>query len=321
MVSKNSRLVRWFGLLAFLVGGMTALQSRVNGRLAIDLENGILAGFVSNFSGWVILCLLVAAVPAYREGFSRTLKLIGQREIKVWEILGGLGGGFFLAAQGTGVPVIGIALFTVSFVAGQTTSSLLVDKLGISSSGKKPITVLRVFTAFSTLCGVIVAVAPKISAGSFDIFYIVLALVIGVIVSFQQAINGRFNALTRQPAVTTWFNFAIGTALLVVFLAIKSLFGGKVGEFPSNPFLYTGGLLGLTFIAISSYTIAELGVVNFIAFSVAGQLFTALLIDAVAPVHASRLSFYVVIGTLITFISIFTPRILKFIRGEQSHLR
>lgn len=315
MVSKESRFVRWFGLLAFLVGGMTALQSRVNGRLAIELENGILAGFVSNFSGWVILCVLIAVIPSNRKSFFRTYTLIRRREIKMWEILGGFGGGFFLAAQGSGVPVIGIALFTISFVAGQTTSSLLVDKLGISSSGKKPITGLRVFTAFSTLFGVSVAVAPKISAGSFDILYVVLALVIGVIVSFQQAINGRFNALTRQPAVTTWFNFATGTALLVVFLAIKMLFGGKVGDFPFNPLLYTGGLLGLTFIAVSSYTITELGVVNFIAFSVAGQLLTALLIDTIAPVHTSRLSIYVVVGTLITFISIFTPKILKFIRG------
>ncbi len=314
-VNKDPRLVRWYGLLAIFVGGMTALQSRVNGRLAIHLENGILAGFVSNFSGWSILCVLVATSRANRSSFRRTIQSIHRRDIRIWEILGGLGGGFFLAAQGSGVPVIGIALFTISLVAGQTTSSLLVDKLGISPSGKKPITALRVFTAFSTLCGVTVAVIPKLSQSSFDIFYILLALAIGVIVSFQQAINGRFNVLTQQPIVTTWFNFATGTALLVLFLAIKTFFGGKVGEFPTNPLLYTGGLLGLTFIAISTYTISELGVLNFIMFSVAGQLFTALLIDAIAPVNDARLSGFVVIGTLITFISIFIPKILNQLKN------
>ena len=313
-VSNDPRLVRWYGLLAIVVGGMTALQSRVNGRLAIHLENGILAGFVSNFSGWIVLCVLVAAFSTNRASFSRITRSIRRRDIKVWEILGGLGGGFFLAAQGSGVPVIGIALFTISLVAGQTTSSLLVDKLGISPSGKKPVTALRVFTAFSTLCGVTVAVAPKLSQGSFDIFYILIALAIGVIVSFQQAVNGRFNALTQQPIVTTWFNFAIGTALLVIFLGIQSLFVRHVGQFPTNPLLYTGGLLGLTFISISAYIIKELGVLNFIMFSVTGQLFTALLVDAIAPVNGARLSGFVVVGTLITFVSIFIPKILSQIK-------
>jgi len=308
--------VKWYGLLAIFVGGLTALQSRVNGRLSIHLQNGILAGFISNLSGWIILTTLVALSSSNRESFKKTVKAIRRSDIKIWEILGGFGGSFFLAVQGSGVPVIGIALFTISLVAGQTSSSLLVDKLGISPSGKKPITRIRVITACFTLLGVTVAVIPKISQGSFDIFYIILALVVGVIVSFQQAINGRFNALTQKPIVTAWFNFATGTSLLIVFVGIKSIFGGEVGVFPNNPLLYTGGALGLTFIAISAYTISELGVLNFIMFSVAGQLFTALLIDSIAPVHGSTLSGFVIFGTFITFISISIPRILDWIKQQ-----
>lgn len=315
-IGHRPSAVKWYGLLAIFVGSLTALQSRVNGRLSIHLQNGILAGFISNLSGWVILTALVVLSSSNRASFRKTVRSIRRSDIKIWEILGGFGGSFFLAVQGSGVPVIGIALFTISIVAGQTSSSLLVDKLGISPSGKKPITRLRVITACFTLLGVTVAVIPKFSQGSFDIFYILLALVIGVIVTFQQAINGRFNALTQKPIVTAWFNFATGTSLLVVFVAIKSLFGGKVGEFPTNPLLYTGGLLGLTFIAISAYTISELGVLNFIMLSVAGQLFTALLVDAIAPVHGSTLSGFVILGTFITFLSISIPRILDWIKKK-----
>ena len=324
----RTSLVKWYGLLAIFVGGLTALQSRVNGRLSIHLQNGVLAGFISNLSGWIILTTLVALFPSNRASFKTTLTSIRRSDIKFWEILGGFGGSFFLAVQGSGVPVIGIALFTIAIVAGQTSTSLLVDKLGISPGGKKPITRIRLVTACFTLMGVAVAVIPKLSQGSFDIFYIILALIVGVIVSFQQAINGRLNVLTKKPIVTAWFNFATGTSLLIVFLAIKSVFGGKVGTFPTNPLLYTGGALGLTFIAISAYTISELGVLNFIMFSVAGQLFTALLIDSIAPVHGSTLSGFVIFGTFITFISISIPRILdwikqqpQIIRGGQSHPR
>jgi transporter family-2 protein len=316
-IADRSSLVKWYGLLAIIVGGLTALQSRVNGRLSIHLENGILAGFISNLSGWVILTIMVALSSSNRASFKASVASIRRGDIKVWEVLGGFGGSFFLAAQGSGVPVIGIALFTISLVAGQTSTSLLVDKLGISPSGKKPITGLRVITAGFTLLGVTVAVIPKLSEGSFDIFYILVALGVGVIVSFQQAINGRFNVLTQKPIVTAWFNFATGTSLLVVFVAIKSLFGGEIGTFPNNPLLYTGGLLGLTFIAISAYTISELGVLNFIMLSVAGQLFTALLVDALAPVHGSTLSGFVIFGTFITFISIAIPRILELLKKKH----
>lgn len=316
-IADRSSMVKWYGLLAIFVGGLTALQSRVNGRLSIHLENGILAGFISNLSGWVILTIMVALSSSNRASFKASVASIRKGDIKVWEVLGGFGGSFFLAAQGSGVPVIGIALFTISLVAGQTSTSLLVDKLGISPSGKKPITRLRVITAGFTLLGVTVAVIPKLSEGSFDIFYILVALGVGVIVSFQQAINGRFNVLTQKPIVTAWFNFATGTSLLVVFVAIKSLFGGEFGTFPNNPLLYTGGLLGLTFIAISAYTISELGVLNFIMLSVAGQLFTALLVDALAPVHGSTLSGFVIFGTFITFISIAIPRILDLLKKKH----
>lgn len=316
-IADRSSLVKWYGLLAIFVGGLTALQSRVNGRLSIHLENGILAGFISNLSGWVILTIMVALSSSNRASFKASVASIRRGDIKVWEVLGGFGGSFFLAAQGSGVPVIGIALFTISLVAGQTSTSLLVDKLGISPSGKKPITRLRVITACFTLLGVTVAVIPKLSEGSFDIFYILVALGVGVIVSFQQAINGRFNVLTQKPIVTAWFNFATGTSLLVVFVAIKSLFGEEIGTFPNNPLLYTGGLLGLTFIAISAYTISELGVLNFIMLSVAGQLFTALVVDALAPVHGSTLSGFVIFGTFITFISIAIPRILDLLKKKH----
>ena len=298
-----------FGFLAFFVGALTALQSRANGRLAIHLNNGILAGLVSNLTGWSLIFIILAFSKKDRTSFIRVLKASRHREIKLWEVMGGFGGAFFLAVQSSSVPVVGIALFTIGLVAGQTSSSLLVDKLGISPSGKKPVTLLRVSTALLTLVGVTIAVLPKLSQGKFSFIYIILALLTGVIVSFQQAINGRLNVVAQRPIVTAWFNFAAGTALLLVFLAVNLLLGGKVGSLPGNPLMYAGGPIGLTFIAISAYTIKELGVLNFIMFSVAGQVVTALIVDAIAPADNAKLSLWVIVGTLITFVSVLIPKI------------
>ena len=73
--------------------------------------------------------------------------------------------------------------------------------------------------------------------------------------------------------------------------------------------MYAGGPIGLTFIAISAYTIKELGVLNFIMFSVAGQVVTALIVDAIAPADNAKLSLWVIVGTLITFVSVLIPKI------------
>ena len=318
LMKPANKSVRWYGPLAFSVGALTALQSRANGRLAIHLNNGVLAGLISNLTGWVFLFAIVIFSPKDRASFLRIIRASRHREIKLWEVLGGFGGACFLAVQSSSVPIIGIALFTIGLVAGQTTSSLLVDKLGISPSGKKPITVMRVITALLTVIGVSIAVLPKLSQGTFDVLYIVLAFVIGVIVSFQQAVNGRLNVVAGRPLVTAWFNFAAGSALLLVFLAINLILGGKVGTFPLNPLMYTGGIIGLIFIAISAYTIKELGVLNFIMFSVAGQVVTALVVDAIAPAEKAHLSAWVIIGTLITFISVSIPKIHEVITKKKA---
>ena len=64
--------------------------------------------------------------------------------------------------QGLTVAVIGIALFTVALVTGQSLSGLLVDRLGISPAGKKPITGIRVISAVLTIAAVIWAVSPPV---------------------------------------------------------------------------------------------------------------------------------------------------------------
>ena len=73
-----------FGFLAFFVGALTALQSRANGRLAIHLNNGILAGLVSNLTGWSLIFIILAFSKKDRTSFIRVLKASRHREIKLF---------------------------------------------------------------------------------------------------------------------------------------------------------------------------------------------------------------------------------------------
>lgn len=295
-------------LLAISVGALTAAQSRFNGELSRHIHNGIGAGLISNIVGTIILVIIALISRKEREGIVRTIKAVKSRHLAWWELMGGLGGTIFLSTQGVTVPEIGVAIFTISLVGGQTAASLLVDKIGLTPSGKKPITVARILIAGITLVAVSIAVYPELISSTFKILPIILAIIAGVVVAFQQAINARVNVVSERPLSTTFFNFVIGTFFLIIALTINILRGGSVGHLPSSPWLYLGGPCGLTFIAVSAYTLKHIGLLNFITFSVSGQLIGALLFDWLAPSAHTTVSGYLITGTAMTLLAIVSSR-------------
>ena len=304
------------GLLALVVGALTALQSRLNGQLSKEIHNGIAAAVISFLSGWLILWILCFGIKREREGLKALYNGYRTRQLGWWELIGGMGGGFFVATQSGTVPVIGVALFTISTVGGQTVASLVVDKLGISPSGKKHITIPRVFAAVMTLFAVSVAVYPQLVHAHLAVLPVVLAVTVGVIVSFQQALNARVNAVTRRPLATAFLNFLMGSIVLIIALAVNLANGGHIGAMPHNFWLYTGGSIGLIFIATSAHVVRSLGVLNFVLFSVTGQLTGALLLDWLAPAAKTPVSANLIFGTLITLGSIAISR--YFDQGSAS---
>ena len=297
------------GLLALVVGALTALQSRLNGQLSKDIHNGIAAAVISFLSGWLVLWFLCFAFKEEREGLKALYKGYRTRKLGWWELVGGMGGGFFVATQSGAVPIIGVAIFTIATVGGQTVASLVVDKLGISPSGKKQITIPRVFAAVMTLFAVTIAVYPKLANGNFKALPVLFAVIVGIVVAFQQALNARVNVVTRRPLATAFLNFLMGTIVLLIALSVNLANGGSIGPMPHNFWVYTGGTIGLIFIATSAHVVKSLGVLNFVLFSVTGQLTGALLLDWLAPAAHTTVSANLIFGTAITLGSIAISRL------------
>ena len=293
-----------FGFLAIFIGALSAVQSRINGQLSRDIHNGLAAALISFTTGWVILFVLVFGLKKEREGLFTIIRALKHRKLRYWEAMAGVMGGFFVSVQSITVPQIGVALFTISTVAGQTSASLLVDKIGLSPSGKKRVTLSRVFVATATLFSVAVAVFPDLRHSTFKFIPLFLSLLVGITIAFQQAINGRLNAVAKSPLATTWMNFATGGIVIFVALCFTLLRGGNIGPLPHNIWLYTGGSIGVIFVAVSAFIIKNLGVLNFILFSVTGQLIGAVLLDWLAPARVGALSGYLITGTLMTLLSI-----------------
>ncbi|CAB4696923.1 MAG: hypothetical protein F2672_01940 [Actinobacteria bacterium] len=300
-----------FAVFAVLIGVVVAIQSRINGQLSVDLNNGLAAALISFLTGWSLVTILVFGFKRERVALFRIFTAIKSRELVTWEVMGGILGGFFVAAQSAVVPQIGVALFTISVVAGQTVSSLLVDKAGITPSGKQKITKPRILGAITTLIAVAIAVFPDLTNSEFRFLPLTFALIVGVFASIQQGMNGRVNVVAGRPLATAWLNFASGTLVVVIALTINLLSGATIGNFPSNFWVYTGGTAGLIFVAVSAFIIKHLGVLNFVILNIAGQLIGAVLIDWIFPAKAGSLNGYLIFGTFMTIASIAVSRLYE----------
>jgi transporter family-2 protein len=211
--------------LATLCGAGVALQSRINGQLGSDLGDGFVAALISFGSGLVIISAVLLVSRAGRKGIRTVGAAIRAREIPWWHTAGGIAGGLFVLSQGLVVGLLGIALFTVATVAGQTISGMVIDARGIGKGPPKAITVTRIIGAVLTLVAVLIAVLPQINAQA-HVWIIVFPFAVGLLLGLQQALNGQIKTLAGSATTATFFNFVFGTVILAVFAAINLVLAG-----------------------------------------------------------------------------------------------
>ena len=267
--------------VAVLVGILTAVQARVNGALGAEIGNGFVAASISFGSGLVLIVALCVALPQGRAGLRRLASGIG-RDIPVWMLLGGLAGAVTVATQGLTVATIGVALFTVGLVAGQTVGGLVLDRVGYGPGGVVAVTVPRVVGAALVLAGVtLCALGPGSSRAA--VWMIVLPLLAGAGIAWQQGTNGRLRQSLGSPFAATAVNFASGTLVLVLAAVISVASSGMPQTFPAAPWLYLGGPLGVAYIVMSAAIVRHTGVLLLGLGSVVGLLTASIVLDAVAP--------------------------------------
>jgi bacterial/archaeal transporter family-2 protein len=269
--------------LAGVAGVAMALQARVNGELAVRISDGVAAAVVSFGTGLMLVVVIVGALPAGRRGLAAVGRALRAGTLRWWHLLGGVFGGFVVATQGLTVATIGVAVFTVALVAGQSISSLLVDRSGLGPGAAEPVTLARVSGAVLCMLAMVVAVADRVGTPG-GLGLAVLPLLAGAGIAWQQAVNGRVRAAAGSTWPATLVNFVVGTAaLLGGFGVVVAVRGWPGGALPSEPWLYAGGALGVVLIAIAAGVVRFTGVLLLGVSAIAGQVLGALVLDLVAP--------------------------------------
>ena len=296
-------------LLAVSAGLLVPVQGRINGALGTVLADGLAAAVVSFSTGLVLMIAISLLLPKGRAGLAQVLPALRERRFPRYYVLAGGIGALFVFAQSFTVGLLGVALFTVAAVTGQTLSGLLVDRMGIGPAGKRPITGIRVLGSVLTVAAVAWAVSPRFaSGGGADplqlLVPVLLPVLAGFLMSFQQAMNGTATVHYRTPITATLVNFVAGSIVLWLAWLIKLAAAGPGHPLPGEWWYYLGGPMGCVFIAVAAFLVRSLGVLVTGLGMIAGQLLGSLALDLALPAPGTVVALPTVLGTLLTLAAI-----------------
>jgi transporter family-2 protein len=317
-VTQAPRLPLIAGLpLAVAAGLAIPVQGRINGALGARLNDGIAAAVVSFTTGLLVMIVVSLVLPRGRRGLAQILPAVRERRFPpVYVVAGGIGA-FFVFAQSFTVGLLGVALFTVATVTGQTLSGLLVDRLGIGPAGKKSVTGIRVLGTVLTIAAVAWAVSPRFGGAGFGgagnpggggggaepaqlLLPVLLPVIAGFLMSFQQAMNGMATVHYGTPIAATLVNFISGATVLWLAWLVKLAVAGAGNGLPAEWWYYLGGPMGCAFIGLGALLVRSLGVLVTGLGMIAGQLLGSLGLDLVLPAPGTVVALPTVLGTVLT---------------------
>lgn len=295
---------RAVGIAAGAFAGIAVtVQARVNGELADSLRDGFVAALISFVIGLVVVAVGALAMPVARRGLREFRDALRTGGLRAWQCTGGVCGAIVVVSQGLAVGTLGVAIFTIAIVGGQSVTSLAVDRAGIGPSGPQPLAGTRVAGAALTVVAVGVAVAGQITAPS-ALALAVLPVIAGAASAWQQAVNGRVRQSTGSAATATLINFVVGVACLVVVCAVDLAVRGRpAGSLPTRWWEYLGGILSVVFVVIAAAVVRHTGVLLLSLAMIAGQLASAVVIDAVVP-GGTRPDGYTLAGVVLTMVAV-----------------
>lgn len=285
---------------------MVATQARINGQLAVEIDSGLDAATISFVTGLFVVGILLGVTSSGRAGVRQLVRVVRTRELAPWQMIGGFLGAYFVWAQSLAVPAVGVALFTVAVVAGQTSNSLVIDRLGVGPVGVLAVTPSRLLAAGIGLTAVVVSVVPRLSDSTLAMWAIAASVAAGALIALQQAINGRVARASGNSWTATGLNFILGAFALTVAVVVVSLLGQPFPfeALPTSPWLYLGGPIGVAFIAAAAWVVPMIGVLRFGLLSISGQLSGAVVWDVVAPTAGAAISANLIAGLLLAFLAV-----------------
>lgn len=285
------------------MGALVAIQSRLNGELGQRLDDGVVAALISFGGGWILLAVGLAVWRPGRAGLRRVVREVREHRIPWWYLAGGAAGSFLVLSQGVTAAALGVALFTVGTVCGQTVSASVVDRVGLGTLRGRPLRPTRILGAVLALAAVLFAVSANLRA-DVPLWMLLFPFLAGAGVGWQQAVNGQVRHHSGSALSATFVNFTVGTSVLAVAAVAVVAIVGPPRSPPSEWWLYLGGPIGVVFIGGAAILVHVTGVLLLGLATISGQLVASLVIDLVVPAPGREIAAPTVLGTALTVVAV-----------------
>jgi transporter family-2 protein len=261
--------------VALGAGVLGAIQPKLNAALGDRLGSAVLASLVNFGAAFAVVLVMLALRPQTR----RTLRGLRAWPVPRWTLTAGLGGVIVVLAGVVAVQTIGVAIFSVAFFAGQISFGMVVDRLGVGAGGMRPIAPARAQAAVLAIAAVVVSQVGR-PVGEFSPALVALVFGAGAASAFQSGFNGRIAGAVGDPFAPTAVNVTVGVTALVTMVAVL-VGAGRVDavQWPAEPWLYAGGLLGAAIVLSLAIASAALGVLRATLAMLAAQLTAAFVVD------------------------------------------
>ncbi len=322
--ARNQAVVVLAGVTTFLASVGVNLQIRANSALAMEGVPPTRIALVNMAMQLAMMVLVLFAIRPVRRALRRFMSAVRDGQVKLWWFVGGLVGASIITLMGVVTPLVGVAVFSIALVAGQTTSSLSVDRWGLGPGGRRRLTITRVLAAVLAVTAVVVSVSDRfVPDGRGDLAWGAagLALVGGMAISFQAAANGQIARVSGQPSIGAGVNFAVGTLVLTV-ISVFSLATGT----PSSPglgtwWLYLGAVFGLFIVLNTAWAVRYLGILLLTIIGVLGQMAGALAIDILIPTEGVRVTPALIGGVCLAVLAVAVGSSAQWRRGPRAVTR
>lgn len=251
------------------------MQPKLNAELGASVDSSLLAALVNFLAALTVVTIGLVL----RRRTRGTLRRLRSWSVPWWTLTAGLGGVVIVVAGAVAVETIGVATFSIAFFGGQITFGAVVDRAGLAPGGRRAVTSTRLQAALLAIAAVVVSQIGR-PAGEVAPALVALVVAAGAALSFQSAFNGRIAAATGDAFAATAVNVMVGVAALGAIVGAVTATGHvDAPDWPTEPWLYAGGFLGVTVVVSMATAARALGVLRTTLVMLAAQLVAAFLVD------------------------------------------
>jgi len=314
-------------LFPVAMGAGLAMQTAVNAKLRGFVRSPYLSSGFSFLIAWLFLLILswTTHQPLLISG-----TLIANNPGWLW--LGGLFGAIALTGNVVLFQKIGSLQTTVLPIMGQIMMSVLIDQFALFKSPLNPLTLAKIIGLLLIIGGVILSlgiIGPRdpllkvaeqqeqAGQGS-QLFYQLFAVLAGMLMAMQTAINGYLGAVLQSPVHAAFISFSIGVlCLLLVNLITRAHIGNislAVKQGRKYWWVWIGGIIGALYVLCSSWLVPLIGTGQVVVLALFGQLVFSALVEQfglfgsqTTPMSRSK-----IIGLIIMFIGVLTVKFITF---------